>query len=371
MKKKVFILISAIVIVLLALQVVGKLAVPPPPPSPGGDDGGSDDDGSGDSGDDQDDGSDDTDDGSDDGNDDTTDDQDDPDPTVEVYATRSITDTKVYLSIGGSGNEKYVIEETLPQGVSAAAITNGGAYDAATGKITWQLTDLSLTEVSYFYQGSGDVSGTISDGGDTSDDITGDSALILTQDGVDADDDTTDDSDDGSDDTSDDFADDPTPDPNVGLAIQTPPPVVQQPAPLPQVKLDPNSAFNDDFEDSGTGLPTKLSQDQEEKFLKPKQDDASSGFSGLIGTIVVLLVIAIIAGMVSHLFMVHRHHRTKSTKPPQKPHSHHQMVYLLSYYISTNMKHGYNFQQLYPMMKAQGYNDDMIKMAYQLATTKK
>ncbi|MDP7323743.1 MAG: hypothetical protein QF632_03200 [Candidatus Woesearchaeota archaeon] len=170
-----------------------------------------------------------------------------------------------------------------------------------------------------------------------------------------------------------------------GLPLGTQEPSVQQPAPINARRtlgFDPE--FNDEFE-TESGLSSQVSKEQQEQILSSSstenkgtvsQDGDDEDGGGFLTSLLWILGIAALVGAPTYMFIMHRKHGLgqKSVAPTsqtpaqqQAQFSYGQMISSLSYYISTNMHKGYTYQQLYPVLRQQGYTDQQIIQAYHMA----
>jgi|ETN02SMinimDraft_2_1059926.scaffolds.fasta_scaffold18722_2 hypothetical protein len=330
--------------------------------------------------------------------------------TVETNTPEPITETDVILEpsvnrkvTGGivkvfiENAESFILTEKLSSGMSASAISHDGVFNPTSREIKWVILEAPSSEISYVVTGAGEVQGQLTTVGNPPSIITIPSETIGTPVEPDQNDFSgfTDDLQDTS--IPDAFPSIPTPT-SVQQPVQSIPvvsqPAVQQPIPQPssfgQATTVPltqsdtaglDSDIRDEF-DTET-LPSTISDEEKNVlFLKETQALANKTKKSHTGPIIFfMLLIALLAGGSSYYFIMekvhgniphqHFHHEHRRNKEASaQPKNHNQMIYLLSYYISTNLKNGFAINQLYPMMRAQGYSEAVIKQAYQMAMKK-
>lgn len=79
-------------------------------------------------------------------------------------ASRTITGNNVVINVDISATNGFIIDETLPSGVTPSNIGQGGVYNSGARIIRWTKSDNSITQFTYSYSGSGIVTGTITGG---------------------------------------------------------------------------------------------------------------------------------------------------------------------------------------------------------------
>lgn len=81
-------------------------------------------------------------------------------------ATRTISQNSVTINVDASGTNGFIITETLPAGIAASNVGQGGVYTPSANAIKWTKSGNSETIFTYSYSGtvSGPVSGTITGG---------------------------------------------------------------------------------------------------------------------------------------------------------------------------------------------------------------
>ncbi len=157
-------------------------------------------------------------------------------------------------------------------------------------------------------------------------------------------------------------------------------PQTQQPQARRTLGFDPE--FDEEFEKEA-GLPAKVGQQQKKEILSGSKKQKNAAVAedegmGLIGKLAVIFFIALVSSVPTYLFIVHKrtvYHAQEQHAQQQHQNQLHQQAMLsygqmlssLGFYIKTNMQRGYQFQQLYPLLKQQGYTDQQITQAYQMA----